>query len=132
MCRLLKINRSSVYVESTQSKQVDEMEEKVVKLFYQSHSIYGTRKIQRELRKQNHFLSRRRISRIMRENNLVSVYTKAQFKPQPPQVNEDPVTNKVNRDFNQRERLQVVVSDLTYVRVNSSWNYVVYSLRPTR
>lgn len=124
MCRLLKINRSSVYVESTQSKQVDEMEEKVISLFYQSHSIYGTRKIQRELRKQSHFLSRRRISRIMRENNLVSVYTKAQFKPQPTQVNEDPGTNKVNRDFNQREKLQVVVSDLTYVRVNSSWNYV--------
>ncbi len=74
---------------------VDEMEEKVIRLFYQSHSIYGTRKIQRELRRQNHFLSRHRISRIMRENNLVSVYTKAQFKPQPPQVNEDPVTNKV-------------------------------------
>lgn len=124
MCRFLKINRSSVYVESAKRNQVDEMEEEVVKLFYQSHSIYGTRKIQIELRKQGVCLSRRRISRIMRENNLVSVYTKAQFKPQSPQVNEDPVTNKVNRDFNQRERLQVVVSDLTYVRVNSSWNYV--------
>jgi putative transposase len=124
MCRLLKINRSTVYVESTQSKQVDEMEEKIVEIFYRSHSIYGSRKIQAELRKQGFFLSRRRISRIMSENNLVSVYTKAQFKPQPPQVNEDPVTNKVNRHFNQREKLQVVVSDLTYVRVNGGWNYV--------
>jgi putative transposase len=124
MCRLPKINRSSVYVESTKRNQVDEMEEEVAKLFYQSHRFYGTRKIQRELRKQNHFLSRRRISRIMRENNLVSVYTKAQYKPQPYPVNEDPVRNKVKRDFNQIEKLQVVAGDLTYVRVNSSWNYV--------
>lgn len=124
MCRFLKINRSSVYVESIKSNQVDAKEDKVIEIFYRSHSIYGTRKIQVELRKQGISYSRRRISRIMRENNLVSVYTKAQFKPQPHQVNEDPVTNKVNQDFNQREKLQVVVSDLTYVRVNSSWNYV--------
>ncbi len=60
----------------------------------------------------------------MKENNLVSVYTKAQFKHQPYQVNEDPVKNKVKRDFNHKDELQVVVSDLTYVRVNGSWNYV--------
>jgi putative transposase len=98
--------------------------EKVVDTFYQSHSIYGTRKIQRELRKQGIFLSRRRISRIMQENSLVSVYTKPQFKPLPTQVNEEPVHNEINREFNQRERLQVVASDLTYVRVNGGWNYV--------
>ena len=111
-------------MESIKSNQVDAKEDKVIEIFYRSHSIYGTRKIQVELRKQGISYSRRRISRIMRENNLVSVYTKAQFKPQPHQVNEDPVTNKVNQDFNQREKLQVVVSDLTYVRVDSSWNYV--------
>ena len=111
-------------MESAKRNQVDEMEEEVAKLFYQSHSIYGIRKIQVELRKQGVCLSRRCISRIMRENNLVSVYTEAQYKPQPYPVNEDPGTNKVKRDFNQREKLQVVVSDLTYVRVNGGSNYV--------
>jgi hypothetical protein len=42
----------------------------------------------------------------MRENTLVSAYTKAQFKLQPYQVNEEPVHNEVKRVFNQRERLQ--------------------------
>ncbi len=51
MCGLLKINRSSVYVESVKRIQVDAMEEKVVDIFYRSHSIYGSRKIQVELRK---------------------------------------------------------------------------------
>lgn len=114
MCRLLRINRSSVYVESIKSNQVDAMEEKVIEIFYRSHSIYGSRKIQIELRKQGIYYSRRRISRLMRENNFVSVYTKAQYKPQPYPVNEDPVKNKVKRTFNHSDKLQVIVSDLTY------------------
>lgn len=124
MYKLLKVNRSSIYVKTVKKIVVDHMEEKAIEIFYRSHSIYGGRKIQIELRKQGIFLSRRRISRLMRENNLVSVYTKAQFKPQPYQINEEQFANKVKRDFNHREKLQVVVSDLTYVRVNSSWNYV--------
>jgi putative transposase len=124
---LLRINRSSVYVESINSNQFDTMEEKVIEIIYRSHIIYGNRKIQVELRKQGSFLSRRRISRIMRENNLVSVYTKAQFKPQPYPVNEDSGTNKVNRDFNQREKLEVVVSDLTtFVLIPVGTMYVCY------
>ena len=30
----------------------------------------------------------------------------------------------VNREFSNRERLEVAVSDLTYVRVGNEWNYV--------
>lgn len=60
----------------------------------------------------------------MRDSGLVSVYTKAWFKPQPYQVNDDPVKNKIKREFNHRDKLQVVVSELTYVHVNGSWNYV--------
>lgn len=32
--------------------------------------------------------------------------------------------NHLNREFNQKEPLRVVVSDLTYVRVDNKWNYV--------
>ena len=39
-------------------------------------------------------------------------------------VNQDPVPNEVNREFNGRAPLEVAVSDLTYVRVGGKWNYV--------
>ena len=69
-------------------------------------------------------VSRHHIGRIMKEEGLVSSYTVAQFKPFKSKVNEEPVKNIPNRAFNHQAELAVVVSDLTYVRVNGKWNYV--------
>ena len=55
---------------------------------------------------------------------LVSKYTQRQFKRHKSVVNEENVPNVVNREFSSRERLEVAVSDLTYVRVGNEWNYV--------
>lgn len=33
-------------------------------------------------------------------------------------------TNELDRKFNQNEALSVIVSDLTYVRVNKKWHYI--------
>ncbi len=38
--------------------------------------------------------------------------------------NESKVANLVNRKFNEQPILNVVISDLTYVRVGLSWNYI--------
>ncbi len=67
---------------------------------------------------------RRRIGRIMKNQGLVSNYTIAQFKPKRVSCNEENIPNKLDRQFNQKEELAVVVSDLTYVRVNKKWRYV--------
>lgn len=39
-------------------------------------------------------------------------------------MNEEPVKNELDRKFDNQEELAVVVSDLTYVRMNGKWNYV--------
>jgi len=49
---------------------------------------------------------------------LVSTYTIAQFKPHSKGTNESELKNELNREFTQDGKLSVVVSDLTYVRVN--------------
>ena len=36
----------------------------------------------------------------------------------------DNIENKLNREFNREEKLDVVVSDLTYVNVQGKWNYI--------
>mgnify|MGYP001948258821 CR=1 FL=1 len=77
-----------------------------------------------QLRRKGINTSRRRISRIMRKHGLVSVYTKKKYKNHSSDVNESKIKNLVNRDFNDRSKLQVVVSDLTYVRVGNNWNYI--------
>lgn len=62
--------------------------------------------------------------RIMQEQGLVSTYTVAQFKPHTKSCNESEQKNELNREFDQEEEMTVIVSDLTYVRVNQKWHYV--------
>jgi len=69
-------------------------------------------------------VSRRRISRITKEQGLVSKYTVAQFKPTKSTCNESEVEKVLNREFDQDQVLKVVVSDLTYVRVDKKWHYI--------
>lgn len=60
----------------------------------------------------------------MNEEGLVSNYTVAQYKPFKSKINEELIQNKLDREFDNQEELAVVVSDLTYVRVNGKWHYV--------
>ena len=60
----------------------------------------------------------------MKQEGLVSKYTVAQYKLHIASCNNDKIENKVDRKFDNQEHLQVVVSDLTYVRVSSTWHYI--------
>ncbi len=61
---------------------------------------------------------------IMRQEHLISNYTKKKYKPWTKGCNEAATPNIVNQKFNHKQTLDVVVSDLTYVNVNESWCYV--------
>ncbi|HDR4703569.1 IS3 family transposase [Bacillus paranthracis] len=125
MCNVLQLSRATYYYEAKQAQHTgDELSPLVKEIFRESRQNYGTRKIKVELKKLGYVISRRRIGRIMQNQGLVSNYTIAQFKPQRVSCNEEKISNELDRQFNQKEELAVVVSDLTYVRVNKKWNYV--------
>ncbi len=81
-------------------------------------------RLRKELEKKGGQVSRRRIGRIMRQEGLVSDYTTAQSKPQKDKCNEVKVENILDRQFNGQGYRNVVVSDLTYVRVGKHWDYI--------
>jgi len=60
----------------------------------------------------------------MNLNGLVSNYTVKQFKVHKTKCNNDLVENVLNRNFNRKEEMDVIVSDLTYVNVLGKWNYI--------
>ncbi|MBB5174428.1 putative transposase, partial [Texcoconibacillus texcoconensis] len=125
MCDVLQIPRSTYYYESKIRENNDEEVTKlIVEIFKNSRNIYGQRKIKVELKKLGWTVSRRRISRIMKEQGLVSKYTVAQYKPTKTSCNESEVGNTLNREFDQDQELKVIVSDLTYVRVQQKWHYI--------
>ncbi|WP_095522123.1 IS3 family transposase [Salisediminibacterium selenitireducens] len=126
MCDVLQIARSSFYYESKRQNESEqeELTELIVSIFMKSRKIYGQRKIKAELKRAGWTVSRRRIKRIMAEQGLVSKYTVAQFKPSKSSCNESETGNTLDRKFDQDDELSVVVSDLTYVRVNKAWHYI--------
>lgn len=125
MCDVLQLSRATYYYEAKQAQDTgDELSPLVKEIFRESRQDYGTRKIKVELKKLGYVISHRRIGRIMKNQGLVSHYTITQFKPKRVSCNEEKISNELDRQFNQKEELAVVVSDLTYVRVNKKWNYV--------
>ena len=125
MCRLLGVTRSLVYYEPTPHKIDVASENAVIEEFKDNWNVYGTRKLKRALarRKEPILISRRKIGKIMKKYGLVSKYVKKQ-KSRKSVINEEAKPNIVNREFEGRKPYDVVVSDLTYVKVGSKWHYV--------
>lgn len=124
LCKVLQVPRSTYYYEAKQKKDESPLVAEIIDIFKASRNNYGTRKIKIELKKRDYHVSRRRIGRIMKQEGLVSNYTVAQYKPHVDKCNESRVANLVSRKFKDQPHLNVVVSDLTYVRVGMSWNYI--------
>lgn len=125
MCRCLQVPRSTYYYEAKKRDHQDkEITKQIIKIFKDSRRIYGQRKIKEKLKDLGFIVSRRRIGRIMAEQGLVSKYTIVQYKPMKTVVNEEKISNRLNREFDEKDELEVVVSDLTYVRVGRRWHYI--------
>jgi putative transposase len=130
LCKFLEVPRSLVYYHlnnqdsPTLSEEDIKITEHIKRIFRESKNNYGQRKIKVELQKLGYQISRRKIGKIMKENGLVSNYTVAQFKPTKTTCNQSNLENLVKREFNDRDELEVCVSDLTYVRVGTDWNYI--------
>lgn len=124
LCKVLNIPRSTYYYEAKRKRDETALTAAVKDIFIRSRHNYGSRKIKKELAKQDTAVSRRRIGRIMKREGLVSSYTVTQFRPQKDTCNESRIANVVDRQFKEQPYRNVVVSNLTYVRVGNNWNYI--------
>lgn len=93
------------------------------KLFKKTEVYTRRTKTEKALEKKQIFISRRKITRIMKDLGLESAYSRKKFKAVPKAVN-DAIPNVLERKFNEHPEYAAVVSDLTYVRVNYKWNYI--------
>ena len=124
MCKVLNISRSLVYYTYKNRKPNPQLEQLIIKIFKDSKNNYGSRKIKVKLKELGFVISLRRIRKIMNKYGLVFNYTIKQFKNYKSKVNNDNIPNIVDRNFNNRNFLEVIINDLTYVRVLNKWCYV--------
>ena len=113
MCRILRIARSTYYYEAAGKPDESRLSEAIKTAFHRNRRVYGSRKIKVELNKISVFASRRRISRIMKENDLQSAYSIGKYRVHKSEPNDAVIPNILNRQFNGRPEYAAVVSDLT-------------------
>jgi len=129
MCDLLKVNRSSYYEwlnnpEAATRRQDKIFSEKISMIFLKSRSTYGSRRIKEALAKEGIIISRKRISRLMKENQLW-VKTKKRFKATTDSKHQLPVAdNLLNRNFSVNVPDKCYVGDITYIWTQEGWLYL--------
>ena len=64
----------------------------------------------------------------MKKFHLVSKYDRPSYKPQKSGVNQAKIENALDREFNPKEPMKAIVTDLTYVKVANKWFYVCFIL----
>lgn len=130
MCDVLNVNRSSYYdwqcqtSPSARSKENEKLGQ-VIKLIFMEHKCrYGSRRIRRELHKQGYQISRRRVCKLMKVQDLYCK-TPRKFKHTTDSNHQLPIAdNLLNRQFKQDKPNQVYVGDITYIRTQEGWLYL--------
>lgn len=130
LCRVLNVRRSTYYHHALRSPErtIVELEDEklrplILKIFNQSKERFGARKIRIKLIEQNIYVSTRRISRLMKEMDLVCKQVRLHYWSTTSRKYKY-YGNKIKREFKQPEPNLVWVSDITYIRVKSDFYYV--------
>lgn len=90
----------------------------------ESKGRHGARKAKAPLERRGVVASRRRTSRIVRENGLSSAHGRKRFKARPGKPNEAELPSVLGRPFDGHAPRTHVCSDLACVRAGGSWRYV--------
>lgn len=129
MCRVLQVSRSGYYESlkrppSAHCIEDDNLRSQVKAAFEKGRKNYGTRRIKDELQKQETIVSRRRIGRLMREEDL-KVKTKRKFKVTTDSKHDKPIApNLLEREFTVSAPDTAYVSDITYIPTREGWLYL--------
>jgi transposase InsO family protein len=129
MCRVLHVSRSGYYESlnrspSRHSLEDDQLRPEVKATFKVGRSNYGTRQIKKALQKQQIHVSRRRVGRLMREEQL-QVQTKRKFKVTTDSNHNKPIApNLLQREFKVTNPNTAYVGDITYIPTREGWLYL--------
>jgi len=129
MCKTLKVSKSGYYhwckgIISNREKENNKLLQKIRIIYNQSNGTYGSPRIQEELYRLGYKVSRPRIARIMKKNNIQSKVRKEWVVTTNSNHNDPIAPNLLDRSFTVDLPGQVWVSDLTYIKTKEGWLYL--------
>jgi putative transposase len=129
MCRVLKVAKSGYYAwvgKPLSDRAVED--NRLLKAIKDSHaasdSVYGSPRVYLDLRAAGERIGKKRIARIMRENEIRAVCSRKASPRRIASVPSTKIPNRLDRQFNVTERNRVWVTDITYIRTWESWLYL--------
>lgn len=136
MCSVLRVSRSGFYKWLRRHNQVTERQvnnlaigKRIEEIFTDNKRRYGAVRIRRELLKEGHKVSVKRVNRLMKSRGLVCLHTK-RFKVATTNSkhNLGIVPNTLNREFAPTKPNEVWAADITYIKTESGWLYLAVIL----
>ena len=131
MCRVLSVKEGSYYAwrkrgMSRRSRENDALREHLLKIVQDSNHTYGSRRATRFLRSAGVFVNRKRVAKLMRDNDL-SARVKKKTPAAYPSVNLS-TENVLNRRFQVQEPNRYWASDITYIPTRQGWLYLAVTM----
>jgi putative transposase len=131
ICRVLKIAPSTYYAArsrppSARTRRDTELKEEIIRVYKDNFSVYGARKIWRQLQREGVVVGRDRVARLMGELGLRGVVRGTPRRTTTPPETADRPADLVERDFTAREPNRLWVTDLTYVATWAGFCYVAF------
>ena len=132
VCRVLQVSRAAYYawstaMPSTRALANTELLEKIRTIHGRSRMTYGAPRVLAELRAAGVRCSRKRVTRLMRQNQLAGRHPK-RFRRTTVSNPFTALPDLVQRDFTPSEPDQLWVTDITYVRTGEGWLYLAVVL----
>jgi putative transposase len=128
MCRVLQVQRSGYYAwrncpQSHRQQADTALLVHIKQSFEDSHGIYGSPRVHRDLREVGMHCGQKRVARLMHQANLRSVrgYKRPRYKAGKPAST---APNLLQRQFTFDHPDQAWVTDITYIRTYEGWLYL--------
>jgi transposase InsO family protein len=129
MCKVLRVSRSSYYrwLSNGPSQRTIEnslFQDLIKKEFDLSNGTYGSPRIKESLNRKGYTISKRRVSKIMKENGWKSKLKK-KFRVTTDSNHQYSICkNHLDRKFTPNRLNEVWVSDITYIKTSKGWLYL--------
>lgn len=134
LCEMMRIGRSGYYTwkkrAMSERRQEDQAMKSLLKpIFEGSKKSYGSRRIKAQLARTGIRVSRRRVSRLMREEDLQARQTR-RWHPQTTKADgkHEQAPNLLDQDFTALRPNQKWVVDITYIATQEGWLYLAVIL----
>lgn len=129
MCKVLSVSRSGFYSWLKQAPSKRELANQAllskIKFIYKySRNTYGSPRIAKDLQAMNIKVSRVRVARLMRMNNIKSVVKRKYVVTTDSNHTYNHSPNLLQRNFTSNIPGNVWVSDITYIRTGQGWLYL--------